>query len=81
MTNATERPKIRPGRPKKRKGERGSTAPQDIARAERVEEILDKRVAGLSLDAIGRSLDPPISNQRVHQVISEAIAGRLRETR
>ncbi len=80
-TTTTPRPAIKPGRPKRAKGERGKQHMngQDIARAERVEEILNLRVAGLSLSAIGKSLDPPISPQRTHQIIGEALASRQRE--
>lgn len=47
---------------------------QREARAERLAFILDGRRRGLSYATIGAACDPPISQQRVHQLYQKALA-------
>jgi hypothetical protein len=56
------------GRPPK------ETSPKEIARKERVADIMSLRLQGWSLDAIGEAQTPRISSQRVHQIIVQYLA-------
>lgn len=49
------------------------TGPQHIERAQRLAEILQLRLAGNTLQAIGESLTPQITAQAVHKCIKRAL--------
>ena len=73
----------KPAGPKKRKQTKRKkgrpatkTSAREIARRERIQDILALRVQGWSLQAIGDAQAPRISAQRVHQIIFE----HLRDT-
>ena len=60
-----KRSKRKPGRPAK------LTSAKELARQQRVADFVSLRLQGWSLRAIGEAQEPPISAQRVEQIISE----------
>jgi hypothetical protein len=50
------------------------TSAKELARRQRIADILSLRLQGWSLDAIGDAQEPQISAQRVHQIIKEHLA-------
>ena len=53
---------------------KGVTDPHLIVRAQRARDILEQRLQGWSLDAIGQAQKPKLCAQRVHQIIAEELA-------
>lgn len=79
MTEETgKKQPIRPGRTKRdRKGHR--TGVQAALRSERAAEILQKRLAGWTLEKIAASQSPRLSPQRIYQIISVTLTEHLHE--
>ena len=73
--------KRRKSQPKKRPGTKPTeTSPIKIRRLLRAQAILDMRVQGHSLHAIGQAQKPPISGPRVFAIITEALSGIASES-
>jgi hypothetical protein len=77
-TGADDAPKSSPKRRGRTKGTEGPqaklTSAKEIARRERIAGIMNLRLQGHCLELIGDSQQPPISPQRVHQIITQYLA-------
>lgn len=56
------------------------TSAEEIVKTQRIADILALRMQGWSLDAIGDAQEPPISAQRVHQIITEYLSKQPSES-
>lgn len=72
-------PKIGAGRPSKKDKKAHKTSPREIVRAQRAAEILNMRLQGYSLRAIGDAQTPKMDATRVHQIITAELEKSVTE--